>query len=202
MANNSKTTGDKDHVIGGVMGRKLECCVGEHLKRNCPKRSEEKQENKKDDSGADNKHAEVKGRQLNIMFTSSVDVLSGIYFSEIVEDNKFTCHQFHVEGWGAQECEVHVPVAMHNATGHAVPLTWILLDSQSTVDLIANPKVLVTIRKLWDKDAISVHCNSTVKIVDRVGDLPGYGNVLYEPTGIDNIEKMLSIPVGSYKTFL
>ena len=40
------------------------------------------------------------------------------------------------------------------------------------------------------KDAIRVHCNSGVKILDRVGDLPGYGTVWYEPTGIVNIFSM------------
>ena len=76
---------------------------------------------------------------------------------------------------------------MHNTTSHAVPLTWLILDSQSTVELIANAKMLVNIRKVRGEDAIRVHCNSGVKIVDRVGDLPGYGTVWYEPTGISSI---------------
>ena len=79
---------------------------------------------------------------------------------------------------------------MHNATGRAVPLTWLLLDSQSTVYLIVNPRMLLNIRKVRREDAIYVHCNSEVKIVDRVGDLPGYGTVWYEPTGIANIISM------------
>ena len=66
---------------------------------------------------------------------------------------------------------------MHNATGGAVPLTWILLDSQLTVDLISNPRILLNIRKVRSEDDIRVHCNSGVKVVDRVGDLPGYGTV-------------------------
>ena len=79
---------------------------------------------------------------------------------------------------------------MHNAPGRAVPLTWILLESQLTVDLIANPKILINIRKVQGKDAIRVHCNSRVKILDRVGDLPVYGTVLYKLTGITNIFSM------------
>ena len=62
---------------------------------------------------------------------------------------------------------------MHNATGQAVPLTWILLDIQSTVELIANQKILLNISKVWGKDSIRVHCNGGVKIIDRVGNLPG-----------------------------
>ena len=100
-------------------------------------------------------------------------------------------HKFHVKGWGAQYFELNAPVAMHNATGWAVPLTWILLDSQLTVDLIANPKMFLNIRKVQSKDAIRVHCKSGVKIVDRVSDLPGYVTVWYKPTGIVNIISML-----------
>ena len=121
------------------------------------------------------------------MFTSLVDVPSGTDFSELGEDDEFTWHQFHVEVWGAQDFEGHAPVSMHNATRGAVPLTWILFDSQSMVDLIANPKMLSNIRKVRVEEAIRVHCNSGVKLVNSFGDLPGYSTVWYEPTGIASI---------------
>ena len=81
----SEGTGNRDPGGGGVKGRKLECwhCEGEHLKRNCPKCAEEKDNKKKDDGGewrdrgADDKRAdrklEVKGGQLHTMFTSLVE---------------------------------------------------------------------------------------------------------------------------------
>ena len=72
------------------------------------------------------------------MFMSLVDQISGKDFSEMREEYAFTWHQFHVEVWGAQDFEVHAPVTMHNNTGRSVPLTWLLLNSQSTVDLIKN----------------------------------------------------------------
>ena len=124
------------------------------------------------------------------MFTSSGNEKSVTDFSELGKDNKFTWHQFHVEGWGAQDFEGHAPVVMHNNSGQVVPLTWLLLDSQSTVDLIANPIILLNIRKVQSVDAIRVHCNSGFKVVDIVDDLPGYGTVWYEPTGIANIMSM------------
>ena len=40
------------------------------------------------------------------------------------------------------------------------------------------------------KDAIHMHCNSGVKVVDRFEDSPGYENFWYEPTGITNILSM------------
>ena len=62
-----------------------------------------------------------------------------------------------------------------------MPLTWLLLDIQSTVDLIANPKIMLNIRKVRIEDDIRVHCNGGFEIVDGVGDLPVYGTVRYEP---------------------
>ena len=112
-----------------------------------------------------------------------MDHTPGTDFSDLGEVYEFTWNQFHVKGWGERDFEGHAPVAMHNTTGCAVTLKWLLLDSQSTVDLIANAKMLVNIRKVRGKYSKRVHVNSGVKIVDRVGDLPGYGNVWYKPTG-------------------
>ena len=64
-------------------------------------------------------------------------------------------------------------MAMHNTTGRAVLLTWILLDSQLKVYLISNEKTLVNISKVRGEDSIRVHCSRGVKIVDRAVDLPG-----------------------------
>ena len=78
-------------------------------------------------------------------------------------------------------------MAMYNATGQAVLLTWLLLNSQSTVDLILHPRMLLNIRNLQSEDDIRMHYNRGVKVVNRVGDLPVYGTFWYEPTGIANI---------------
>ena len=81
-------------------------------------------------------------------------------------------------------------MAMHNNTRRAVPLTWLLLDSQLTVDLIANPRILLNIRRVWRENAIRVHCKSGLKVVDRIGEFPVYGTVWYKSTGIANILSM------------
>ena len=58
------------------------------------------------------------------------------------------------------------------------------------MDLIANPRMLLNIRRVRSKESIHVHCNSRVKVVDRISELPGYGTVWYELTGISNIMSM------------
>ena len=93
---------------------------------------------KKDDGGADNKRAEVKGGHLHTMLTSLADVQSGIDYGELMEDDEFTWNQFNIKVWGAPNFEVHASVA--------VPLTWLLLNSKLTMDLIANQKIMVNIR--------------------------------------------------------
>ena len=124
-----------------------------------------KKKGKKDDGGVGNKCAEVTGGQLHTMFTSLMDVPSGTDFSELGEDNEFTWNQFYVKVWGARDFELHTPMAMQNATGLAVPLTFLLIDSQLLVDLIANPKMLLNIRKVRGNDNIRVHCNNGVNIM-------------------------------------
>ena len=51
------------------------------MKRDCPKRAEEKEKKKMDGEDAENKRAEVTGEQLHTMFTSSEEEPLGIDFS-------------------------------------------------------------------------------------------------------------------------
>ena len=59
-------------------------------------------------------------------------------------------------------------VVMQNETGRAGTLKWLLLDRQSTMDLIAKPRMLLNIRRVWSEEAIRVHCNRGVKVVNRI----------------------------------
>jgi len=63
--------------------------------------------------------------------------------------------------------------------------SWILLDSQSTVDVFSNPKLLSNIHDT--RPSLTLYCNAGKATINKKGDLKGYGTVWYHPDGIANI---------------
>ena len=86
-------------------------------------------------------------------------------------------YQFHAKDWGARYFEEHETVDLHNSNSRAVPLTWILLDSKSVVELVSNIKMLLNIWMVQDEDVIRMHYNSEVNIVKQIGNLTEYRTV-------------------------
>ena len=66
-----------------------------------------------------------------------------------------------------------------------IPITWMLLDSQSTVDVFCNADLLEDIHR--SDTTLTIRCNAGVKTTSWKGHLPGYGLVWYYPEGIANI---------------
>jgi len=67
----------------------------------------------------------------------------------------------------------------------AIPKTWILLDSQLTVDVFSNAKLLTNICDT--KRKLILYCNAGKAIISKKGDLKGYSTVWFYPEGIVNI---------------
>jgi len=77
-----------------------------------------------------------------------------------------------------------------------VPSTWLLLDNQSTIDVINNASVLKNISK--STTTMNIHCNAGVASTSLVGNLPGYSKVWYHPKGITNILSLSHIIKKGY----
>ena len=68
---------------------------------------------------------------------------------------------------------------------NVIPAEWILLDSQSSIDVFCNQQLLTGIYKA--DSTMRIRCNAGVKETNMRGYVTGYGWVWYYPEGIANI---------------
>ena len=87
---------------------------------------------------------------------------------------------------------------LSQAAGKIDP-TWVLLDSESTIDLFCNALLLTNIRKVDVK--LNIFCNAGKRTNNMVGELEGYGIVWYYADGIANILLLYRISQRSHVTY-
>jgi hypothetical protein len=86
---------------------------------------------------------------------------------------------------GAQQNAFSFSQVERKACNFVIPKSWILLDSQSTMDFFHNSELLTNIRTVDSR--MYIHCNAGTTWTDKQGDLSGYGTVWYCPNAIANI---------------
>jgi Reverse transcriptase (RNA-dependent DNA polymerase) len=112
-------------------------------------------------------------------------------------DQTTDSHTMLINGHQSDEFQGHNAFQFHQSVqGGSIPSSWILLDSQSTIDVFSNKDLLCNVRTVDTK--MFIHCNAGVATTTQMGDLPNYGAVWYHPDGIANILSLSRVRANGY----
>ena len=73
----------------------------------------------------------------------------------------------------------------------AIPDTWVLLDSQSTISVFKNSSLLSNIRP--SSRPLTVYTNGGCQVSTLLGDIPNFGEVWYNPQSLANILSLAAV---------
>ena len=80
---------------------------------------------------------------------------------------------------------------MQQSGGGPIKEWWTLLDSQATVDVFCNPKIIKNIHEV--PIALKILSTKGISTANKIGLLKGYGWVWYHATGIANILSLAQV---------
>ena len=73
-----------------------------------------------------------------------------------------------------------------------------LLDSESSINLMSNPKLLSNIREAPNGQTMHVHCNAGTATTNLIWELHGFGTAWFCGKGIANVT-LLSLVTDKFK---
>jgi hypothetical protein len=132
-----------------------------------------------------------------LMHASNDNNANGLDFSFNPSNN--LAHQSN--NYSSNFCFTNISVPYQNITtsqqiilrnGGYVDPNWILLDTQSTVNLFNNRALLTNIRKCTGPP-LRCYCNGGFQDSTLIGTLDGYGDIWYNPNSLANILSMAHV---------
>ena len=190
MNRNARTKDNKD----------IECWTcGEkgHISPNCPNKNKDKNNDKNEgpnsavtnvqhNNSDENKNKSSEGKGANHFQVSTFNFLqvnnTSAYIDSKIEGHKQPNYNHVMKAYQEYKC------AMSNNGDDTNPKTlreWMLLDSQSTIDIFCNEDLLTKIH--WKENGIALYTNAGNINVNRQGYLEGYGWVWFDNRAITNI---------------
>jgi hypothetical protein len=79
------------------------------------------------------------------------------------------------------------------ALKHTINQNWVLLNSDSTVNIFSNKKFLKNIRRCDTEQGLRVHSTGGFQDTHMIGDLPGFGPVWYNKGSLANILSLAAV---------
>ena len=128
----------------------------------------------------------------NLMIQGSDDICQEVKSDE-EEEHKGFGFSFATFAHQADQTCVQVALSQHHKGGKLISDSWLLLDSQSTVNIIKNKNLLTNIRKCKPNEVVRCWCNSGYQDTHEMGTLEGIGEVYYNPSSLANILSLRSI---------
>jgi hypothetical protein len=109
----------------------------------------------------------------------------------LVDDETEIAFHFTHDGHPVTEDLSHIPRRQS-----VIPLTWVLLDSQSTIDIYKNRHLPHNIREV--SNSMQVSTNKGSNAVNMMGFLPGNGDEWYNHDGIANVLSLKAVQHPGY----
>ena len=93
----------------------------------------------------------------------------------------------------------HSGITFSMRCDHTIPMTWILLDNQATVDIFGNAALLHNIHDITTP--LHIRGITGVQVITQQGNLPGHGLVWYHPHVSVNILSMAKLKQQYHITY-
>ena len=144
------------------------------------------------DCPQDNNRNEVTMLQINETTTTTNDEIGGIMNATGDVDYESDYHSEFTFAQTDEQADYHY--TFHQATARSanlIPDSWILLDSQSTVSVFKNSRLMSNIRP--STRTLQVHTNGGTQMSNHIGTVTNFGNVWYNQHSLANILSMAAV---------